>query len=104
DQRPALVVRDFAGNDGALNQREIYLLPRFSLIESHGPIMRRVSGTVSGNKGIQTYADIVMPLGQSRDQVTTIAVSPRFCREGNATVQSPSCQNAVGFQIGFRNA
>src|SRR5262249_24306154 len=78
NERRALVIHNFAGHNAALDQSEIYLLARLAFIEGYRPAQFLIAGTTGSNEGFQHCADDVAPLGQAADQITAVAVSPRF--------------------------
>src|SRR5262249_33785749 len=87
NERRALIVNNFAGNNAATDQSEIYLLARLAFIEGHCPAQFRIAGTTGGDEGLQHCAYDVAPLGQAADQITAVAVSPRFGLVRNAQVR-----------------
>src|SRR5262245_40384207 len=99
NERRALVVNNFAGHNAATDQSEIYLLARLAFIEGYRPAQFRIAGTTGGDEGVQHCAYDVAPLGQAADQITALAVSPRFGLERNAQVRFAG----AGLQIGLRD-
>src|SRR5262245_16425370 len=99
NERRALVVSNFAGHNAAMDQSEIYLLARLAFIEGYRPAQFRIAGTTGGDEGLQHCADDVAPLGQAADQITAVAVSPRFGLERNAQVRIAG----DGLQIGLHD-